>query len=303
MKSFQSFCLESTIGSGNLYHATGATQLVSMLQDDAIRFTYSSAVQAEPMKYPKHPFFLSTSRTMFGKYVHHGDYKTDSFSSDVIINLSIDKLRKYGVKLFDFDYWGPSFNKLSQFREEEEVRIFYNKPKLSPMNRFVDSIHVYVGGDGYGYRPFAVRESYELSKRLNVPIYYYENLQGFKSQRTTYAIKNVGSYINGLSFDPETEGFYNTRRRVHRRDEANLLITNLLKIYNGEYDQTDKEQYRLFRTLTAFDGPQIISSNFHNAFREHPENFTEWHRAMIKSGSKNTQEFVKKIINKASSYR
>ena len=300
MKTFKQYLKEATVGSGDLYHSTHTNHLVDMLKDNAIRLTYSSAVEAEPMKEPKNPFFLSTSRTMFGKYRHSGDYKTDTFGGVVTINLSIDSLKRYGVKLSDFDYWGPSFNKLPNFKEEEEVRLFYSKDKLAPLNKFVDSIHIFVAGREYNHRPFDLRAIYEASKTVNVPIYYYENMQAFKSQRTQYAIKDVPAYIQGLTFDPSTAEYYGRSNEYTQQDreKGDTLITNLLKIYKGQYDPEDKEQYKLYRNLTAIDGPQIISSAFHNAFRAHPEQFPEWHREVLKSGSKNTKEFVNKIIDK-----
>ena len=306
MKTFKQYFEESAEGMGNLYHNTGIVVLFNMLRDNAIRLTYSSAIESEEMKYKKHPFFLSTARVKFGKHAMGGNFKSDYFSQ-VMVNIDKAKLRKYGIKYEDWDYWGDNFKSLPSFREEEEVRIFSSDDRLAPLNKFVDSIHVFISKDNQEVNRYYLEKIAELQNSVNIPIYFYENPTAYKTQQTKLAVKDITSVLNAMApVGAEDNEYFDARLNTNRaRESGDFLIKTLLKIYNGQYDKNNEapgpDKYtterRIFDYLYSYDGLYSILSDFHGAMRNHPPAFKQWHKAMLKAGATNTKEFVK-IIQK-----
>lgn len=297
------YVLEKTEGLGNLYHATDLSKLSKIMSDNAIRLTFASAVGSEILEDEKNPFFLSTSRQKFGRYASGGDFKTKYFTN-VTIDIDIDKLKRYGVKFKDWDYWGDEYKSLPSFKEEQEIRIMYNKDTLEPLYKFVDSIHVYVGGDNKEYIRYHMEYINSLKDKVNVPVYFYDNANAFKMQRTEYAITDINEFLRDFpELEPEDSERFNVNKKNKERDRGDFLIKTLLKIYNGTYDKDNPDvgpdkytnEDRIFKYLVSFDGMSSIMSDFHNAFRHHPPAFKQWASEMRKAGVKNTKDFVKLI--------
>ena len=309
MKTFKSYVTEKSEGVGNLYHTTALQTLNEIIKDDAIRLTFSSAIESEEISNPNTPFFLSTSRKKFGNYASK-DFKSEYFPA-VTINIDIDKLKKYGIPFKDWDYWGDSFKKVPDYREEEEVRIFNKDDKLGPLNKFIDDIHVFVSkSDTFaGHTKHHVQNI--INMHPNVPIYFYDNALAYKTQRNEFAIQNIEAFINELesASEDETERWNDNSRQQSQRDEGDFLIKTMLKIYAGKFNKDKQDpspsryttEARLFEYVMAYDGIATIMNDFHGAMRHHPPAFKQWDMAMKKAGVSNTRDFVEKIRETAQS--
>tara|TARA_R110000822_G_scaffold138956_1_gene276551 strand:+ start:509 stop:1480 length:972 start_codon:yes stop_codon:yes gene_type:complete len=309
MKTFKSYVTEKSEGVGNLYHTTALQTLNEIIKDDAIRLTFSSAIESEEISNPNTPFFLSTSRKKFGNYASK-DFKSEYFPA-VTINIDIDKLKKYGIPFKDWDYWGDSFKKVPDYREEEEVRIFNKDDKLGPLNKFIDEIHVFVSKSEH----FAAHTKHNVQNIINshpkVPIYFYDNALAYKTQRSEFAIKDIGVFVNKLRSpsDEEAERWTDDVRNNKYRDEGDFLIKTMLKIYAGKFNKDKQDpspsryttEARLFEYVMAYDGIATIMNDFHGAMRHHPPAFKQWDMAMKKAGVSNTRDFVEKIRETAQS--
>tara|TARA_R110000824_G_scaffold301280_1_gene489283 strand:- start:105 stop:1151 length:1047 start_codon:yes stop_codon:yes gene_type:complete len=313
MKSFKQYVTEKVEGLGNLYHTTSLGALRQIINDNALRLTYSSAIEAETLtlQKPNKPFFLSTSRVKFGNYASK-DFKSE-YVPDVTINIDIAKLKKYGIPFKDFDYWGQFKGETSpDYREEQEIRIFHNDDKLGPLENFLDSIHIFIKKSGRNIQGVKYSIQQIRKKNPNVPIYFYDNILAYKTQRSEFAIQDIESYLNTIESAPEEESENWGDDTPHwLTAEGDFLIKSLLKIYTGKYNK-DKQAPSPTRYATEeiifgnlmnvyFDneGLNSIMTNFHNVTRKHPPAFKQWDMAMKKAGAKDTRAFVKMIQDNA----
>jgi len=179
-----------------MYHATNIDVLYNILKDNSIKFTLSMGADAKINK--NKYYYLSTMRVKYGNYASIG---LNGLGYKVIINLNSSTIG-HVAKIKSVEYWGKDFRSLAGNKDEQEERIMIDKPELSPLSKYVNEIHVYIGKLE---DKSIVSKLIELANKDNVKIYFYDkgNETAFKMQRKEKSIKD----FSNLNSEPKVNEF------------------------------------------------------------------------------------------------
>ena len=286
----------------DLFHATGASELLQILQDDSLKLSFAGGNSADMRLNKGYHFFLSTMRQKYGNWAR-GFTTTDNkfISQNVVINLNGRNLTAAGFRVFHVDYWGAG-----RERSEQEERIVSNKDEISPLNSFVKEIHVFVNITKIS--PHYVERFHKISdlaKNIKIPIYFYMsgNEEYFKSQRTEKAVRSLDNILPQPEWTPddlEHKKWLSTNK-INRdgRDTQKLRI--FLDIYYEK--EVDTENYpgnrvREWLLYHPHDAYAQIECDIHNIKKDHPPIFREFVSIMKKEGFKTTREFIAFVIQR-----
>ena len=282
----------------NLFHVTHFSELNSILNDNAIKLTFVHGSKADFLLNKGYHFFLSTMRQKYGNYASGiGDNYSKEVYRPVVINLNGHALVANGFKAFPIDYWcaGPNYS-------EQEERIVSNSDEITPLKKYVDSIHVYIGELEELNRIFITKliKIDDMAHQLKIPIYFYQkkDREYFKQQRTERALTTVTNILDKhelTSDELESMNYY----KKHKIYDKRLHI--LIDFYNGvELDMSNKDNQDFIRLLTWYPKELImrVKNIIHNEKRHHLEIFRELSAIMIKNGFKTIDDMVMSIYDK-----
>lgn len=309
-----------------LYHATYVKPLYEMIKSNSIKLTLSMGADSfvNKSKY----YYLSAMRVKYGNYAG-GD--SERVGKVVILDLNGDAISRV-AKIRNVDYWGKDFVGVKGYREEQEERIMMDKPELKPLNKYVNSIHVYVGGmDQY---PVTMEHLFYINQNADVKIYFYGkgNETAFKMQRTEKAVTDlnklydeskfrnprpyvlvfnkdgidrVGSSTYSKEEAEEAIKEFPSARIVHKDDLEKLGIKktsgmeysliDFMKVYKGEYTPNKN---KIIYSTSYSDYIDSVMSYIHNLKSNHPEIFNDIVKEMKKVKMRNVREFIKYAIEK-----
>jgi hypothetical protein len=157
-----------------LYHVSQIGSVNGILTDNEIRLTPDFGTGAEKEHQPEGKiYYLSTARSKTGGY---GYPVSNAQKQGAMVVFDGRALMADGYTGKAVDYWGPEFRKLG--KDEMEDRIFSKKPTIPNASKYIKEIHILFDTDN----EYAARNLKALgykAKRLNVPLYIYDNQQAF----------------------------------------------------------------------------------------------------------------------------
>lgn len=237
MITFKEYILESHLEY--LYHGTGWDGLYKILKENTIRLSFSHGANAINNTYP---FYLSASRSNKTKYTNYCTIVLDG--------------RKIGDnnKIKTYDYWGRSFSSLDNYRDTEmEERIFSNSPTLSPADKYINSIHIFIDKEFEHYRlEYAFRyyiESDRLAKELKIPIYFYTDKEAYDQLRTSRAFDSVDDVMLEIEFEFGDDFDIDITDRKHYRQD---YYKTMVDIYNNKIDESNPEIEKIERDFNQY---------------------------------------------------
>jgi hypothetical protein len=237
-----------------LYHTTGVDKLVEILKDNKIHMASNLGTSAD-QRYKKEkfrPYYFSMSRVKYGGYAQ-------TISEDWICTLVLDgtalRTKYYGQSV---DYWGEDWRKTADKSaaerneksnrskyDENEDRIYSDKPYIEPLNKYCTEIHINLSPE---CAKSALRQemsdaehnkAYDMNKlykqilqtclALKIKCYFYTDFQSFKLMNkrkasTSYAARTT--HIDSLNnlFEAKT-GTEDSFDRDTREDLFSVIYT------------------------------------------------------------------------------
>lgn len=282
----------------DLYHATYIAAVGSMLEDNSIGLTFVGGTEADQQLNKRYNFFLSTMRQKYGNYARIRG--TSKIHYPVIIHLNGQKLVAAGFKIFPVDFytWGKEWS-------EQEERIVSNKDAITPLDSFVEDIHIYIGSTPTEILKSTLFEIDKLAEKYSFPIYFYTvgAESYFKMHNPTRATTDITSILPPPELSPDDLEHiekYGKKRYVSRGAVENIQA--LINIYNGNpIDKNDKVGKRMVDRLMyhPYDAYPVLSADIHNLRDKHPPIFRELVKIIKREGLTTVKELVDLLINRA----
>lgn len=149
-----------------LYHKTHVTNVLDMLESGRIELTSAMSAQADNNINHGYQYYLSTARTLTGKY---------NYMSNNYVQLVLDRNKiKNNYRIEAVDYWGEGFRKYGGGIYEQEDRILSNKPSI-PFKGIVKEVHLVHEGDTNRFT--SSLKLISKLKRLGIKVYMYDNVK------------------------------------------------------------------------------------------------------------------------------
>jgi hypothetical protein len=297
----------------NIFNATDHSRLLSILQDNAIKLGFVGGTYADQQVNRGYPFFLSTMRQKYGNYARKGtEGNNKAINTDTIINLDGRNLTSAGFKLFSVDYWG-----MGPEASEQEERIASTKDEITPLEKFVKAVHIYVNTNPSNLdknwkigiaNPHTVERFHKISdiaKTSKFPIYFYiaGNEEYFKAQRTERAIRSLDGVLPEPKWEPADieHKQWLAQRQPDRDNRATQVLRAFLDIYYEKEIDADKHPWSSVMKWVLFyprDAHSQISADIHNLKKDHPPIFREFVEIMKKQGFKTVKEMINFVIKR-----
>lgn len=291
----------------DLYHATGESALLQILQDDTIKLTFAGGTAADEHYNRGYPYYLSTMRAKYGNFARgfSGPFGDDIPGHyDVIIHLDGDAIKNGGFKTLSMDYWGAGPG-----RSEQEERIVSDKPEMKPLSKFIKDIHVYIRKDlEHPYTIDRIHQASKLAPQRNIKIYFYPpgTKDYFRAHRHEKAVTDVSQILKPAVYTQD-DLEYIAMRKAHAekygdRNKADDLEA-FIRIYNGDYSKAEEDRSvdeRVLRMLRYYphDAYATLMATVHNYKKSHLPIFRDIVTMMKKEGVKNFKDLIKIVIDK-----
>lgn len=284
----------------DLFHATYHNRVLNMLKEDGVKLAFVGGTAADASLNRGYPFFLSTMRQKYGNFART-DYNT-GITRDSVVHLDGQALTAAGYKVFPVDYWG-----ISRETSEQEERIVSNKDVITPMEKYVIDIHIYV--DNTQTNPHVVERLFEIDKiaqTSKIPIYFYPTGAEayFKSQRTSKAKRSLQGMIAPPEWTPddlEHKKWVDSRSDLQRGKEKSKYLQTFMDIYNGkpvDFDTFPGNSVRRWLLFYPHDAYAQIAAEIHNYKTNHLPIFREIVAAMKKEGVKTVRDLIDIVIKR-----
>ena len=258
-----------------LYHSTSVHNLISILESNTFRLTYSRLNKSEGELSRKNLYFMSTSRHALG------GYHKDAFGQTSLLVLDGVKLsNKYSGS--PVDYWGESFRKADPTKFEAEDRIWANTPTIPNAASYIREIRIYLGDDtGEDYVIRSTKKAVLSAKKLNIPTYVYKDKEAFLT-----GDRRKSLMVEEWARRTEVDKPY---RRFHRRDSENLQEWFELYFKKDREHLSKRARHRLMY-LTEHDTHSVLETDIHNSKSSPalPKLVNIWR----KEGIKSPKEFI-----------
>lgn len=189
-----------------IYHFTHIHNIINILKTNKINTSSNIGTQSDAQKDKGRFFYFSTQRSKgkSGYGYHH--------NSNAVLVLDGRKLmQKY--KGFPTDYWNWSMSRkdyddnqsyIEALRSKEmEDRIITDKPYIESASDYILEIHINISNPWY-VKKKELFELQELSKRMTIPIYFYQDQDNYQLQNKSKAI-DLNNIDNGFKADDEKE--------------------------------------------------------------------------------------------------
>jgi len=248
--------------SNIVYHYTYFQQLLNILKENKFHASTNIGTHADFKKTQGKFYYFSMQRTkgLTGYASHHGN--------NVAIVLDGNKLnQKYKGGPIDYWEWStsskdwtdPQHYKEALLSNELEDRIFIDKPTIDNASIYIKEIHIYINEERFGeyISKDDINNIILLTKKYNIPIYFYNNYNSFQLQNKTKTV------------DPNSFNLTGEKKEESERYES-YFIKDVGKyiIYNNEDNKN-----KLFK---------LIDDYFKN---EKPENIKNFKDDLIKQSN------------------
>ena len=237
-----------TEATSNLYHLTNTGALLKISQQNAIALTFAPSTNADN-KSSKYSFYFSMSRVPNGGYTMSSTYHKNT---SVILQLDGNLLNQ-SYKISPVNYWGTEFTKIDRKYNENEDRLWSNKPFIENANKYIKSCHIYIPKEQQNEH--CVDNIIEIEKLKISKIYYYNDFNAFLLLDTRKALTSP----NGLLQHQAIQEPYH-----YKHSNKRLLQTiNWLE----HPDNLDNKTFYSERAR-YFDFHSGLSADLHNARSE-----------------------------------
>ena len=241
---------------------------------------------------PKKKYYdFSVSRIKFSGYARS---KTYGGTLNSILVLDGEKLNhNYHGKAVD--YWGREYrtsevgDKERRMKyDENEERIFTDKPFIAPASKYIKEIHIYFSEDKMDEKEFydttrKVREIAKLAKVKGIPTYIHDELSSFKL----------------LKKDKRVE-----ERKVFEKEERFLDMAESKKLHrNFNYEKEIVDSVDSMDEALKNDSVKMLinslNTNLKNMSRNYKELEDRFISLMKKYKTRDMKEFVYKVLKQA----
>lgn len=244
-------------GSPILFHYTGITNAMNMVNSGNINLTYTSGADRRDIISKGKAYYFSMSR------IRHSGYQHGSPFDAVIFEFDGMKLgSKYQIR--PVDYWGYSWDlqRTSPIADEQEDRLFSHDQEI-PLYPYLKSINVYVRPESSNnFLEDNLKRAKFIKKKAeenNIPCFIYRDLNAWRTNNRRKAVDLESSEM--LDSDKPLE--YN-RIRGYGKD-----IMTILKILKDPFNkQQDKDVKDFLYRYRGFDWKSSINSMISNAKTE-----------------------------------
>lgn len=302
-------CILERVFQDELYHATTLNNLYKILKQDALNlsFTSFSDVSADSLVNKEKHFFLSMSQDKYGRYAR-ADKRIDLSHKppyDVVFNMNTNMIGSFG-KLIDVNYWGDLRRDYDD--DEKEIRLVSNKQSLTPLEKYINSIHVYVDKYDNNSKDFrneyiskVIKEIVKLSNNIQTPIFFYESPAHFKLQilKKSKTPEEVMDIISGKDLD-EDEMRRLTRNDIYGKKQLEGLIEILKDDNVDDYSEDAKKIFNM--TRYHWDFVPSMDATLHNFKRTHDPILSELVRWFSNRGIKSMKDLQEFVTKKANDY-
>jgi hypothetical protein len=243
--------------SNILYHATTVNKLNEMLKSNEIHLVTDLGTTADKLGSRKKfaPYYFSTSRVKFGGYLR-------GMGKSGIANLVLDgRALSQNMHGHAVDYWGPSYRpdtievERRLQNNENEDRLFSDKPVIKPLKKYVIEIHVVISSDvntmyienkelPEADQDRAMKEARQyrdmraLALAHGIALYFYSDYKAFTllDKRKVLDSKKFSYTRSSNDLGAIVELFEHTRAEQDKLSKA-ADDTRYNVIYTGEHDQ------------------------------------------------------------------
>jgi cellobiose-specific phosphotransferase system component IIB len=254
MKSFKEYINEGI--SNILYHTTSYYNATQILSDNKFRLTPIASSDANLND--SHIFYFSCSRIKYSGYTRRNPYVVFELDGRKIAN-------NYSGK--PVDYWGGGMRDLALQQalqkktkevwdsfftyDENEDRILTDKSTIENAKKYIKTIHVLLNSKQYNK---SIIEIEELAKKNNIPVYFYDELKYFMTQRKEYSIKiPVRDYLESQTEEQKETGkelkSFRDNREKYYREMGLGTIFNLMKGLVGLYKYNGESKKEFIKTI------------------------------------------------------
>ena len=200
------------------YHGLLAVNVLDDMEHNRIPFSNANRTEKDRDKeYELNKFYKYYLSLQNGKY--NSPYVQNK-NFDAILNINLKKVKDYNSKNFEI---GPVQFPGEPYEAEERIVVkSENISSLSPMNKFVESIHIYVPhkiDDMYLSTIWLYEGIIENAFRLNIPLFFYNKIGYFRSQMSGITGDKLKEYYNKLS-EKEDELINNHINEVCKHNQS-----------------------------------------------------------------------------------
>ena len=250
-------------------------------------------------------YYMSTSRIKFGGYSRNSFYHKNGAATFVLNGNALNQnfhskpVDYWGKKMRNVEPYDNSKEEMDRKKEiemkynENEDRIFSDKPNITPLKRYVNSIHLYV--PNY-YIEEKTKEDYEIirkvdeaclkARHLGIDIFLYDKPSDFKVLRNGKK-PDIGEYHTILSdfVKMANSGVYVKNNQFN---EINRYIREMN--YEGSHPE--------YGRVVLKDLAKRLSYNMGGKKESERHQLEEFVATMKKFKTRNVMDFVVKVAEK-----
>ena len=205
-----------------------------MIASGKIELTSSMSAYADDVINYGYQYYLSTARTLTGKY----NYMSNNYAQLVLDRTKI----KNNYRIEAVDYWGEGYRKHSGGKYEQEDRVLSNKPSI-PFKGIVKEVHLVNEGSTNKFNSSLKLVS--KLKRLGIKVFMYDNVEDAQllNRRKAKSIDSSNFKTSGKQ-----------KRYSRSPDDTAEAYMALLKTPVEYEDQLNDKADRLRRSIRSQDG-------------------------------------------------
>lgn len=185
--------------SSEVYHYTNTQRALNIINSNKFYLTSNLGTSADQIGGSEKYYYLSVSRVKWGGYARSDFYEKRSAVILVLDGRRFNHRYKGGA----VDYWGREFRKGSISKhyklrnDENEERVFSDKPSIPSAIDYIKEVHVYLNPDSSEYDRYA-HTLIKVASENNIDTYYYMgDDKSFKLLNKNKAHKDI-PYERGL---------------------------------------------------------------------------------------------------------
>lgn len=269
-----------------LFHATYVSQAAQILREDCFRLSTSLGTRSDQ----RHPevFYFSCSRIKTGGYARERQGGAVTFRLDGVA-------LGHNYSGSPVDYWGPEYRKAADYHgklkmDENEDRIFTDKPYIRPAHRYIEEVHVLVPTEGdFNSEQWKrdVRTILLACKTRGIPAFLYQDQRQFELQQIGRAIP-----LSQINLSVETQPRHYSRSRVKSFDGWLELLLLPVKPYEG----LSKAGQHCLQYIGYPDRINVLMADIHSA--KNRDETIRFVQALLKAGFRTLPEFIEAMRQK-----
>lgn len=264
-----------------LYHATSLGAALSIINTNTFQLTFAGGTSSDN-SHGRKMFYLSTSR------LPNGGYTVNDYHANPNCKFELDgTLLSQNHEIKPVDYWGIARSSKHRSADENEDRIWSQKPSIRNAAKYIVALHVFVPKREDPMHKM-VHDLIEQSKQGKIDIIFYNNLDAYKLVDKRRAIQPEDP--NSVEYNIPYKSNYMARS-----------IEDLRKTCEWLKDPTPNDFWH--KRAYGFDFHSGVEADVHNMrsvkTQEAQDVLYDIARLMRKTNSRSIKELVKKAQDKA----